>query len=313
MSSVHALSNRNSIRPTNHFGGSTKYRCVLVLGLAVLAAFPLPAKAQVTYTFTTLDDAADPTFNQLLGINDSQIIAGYFGMNVNKGYVLSPPFGQNSYRNENFPGSVQTQVTGINNSGTTVGFYIDAAGTNHGFVDHVGTFFNVDFPNTTFNQLLGLNDLGVVAGFFTDAEGNNHGYAGTAYNNMLREITIPHAVSNAATGVNNSGEIVGFYVDAAGVNHGFFLSGHLFQTLDFPGSTFTQALGVNNRGQVVGAFNDANGLMHGFVYTNGRFQQIDDPNGVGTTTINGINDLGDLVGFYLDAAGNTDGLLAVPQ
>jgi hypothetical protein len=30
--------------------------------------------------------------------------------------------------NENYPGSTQTQVTGINNFGVTVGFEVDAAG-----------------------------------------------------------------------------------------------------------------------------------------------------------------------------------------
>ena len=40
---------------------------------------------------------------------------------------------------------------------------------------------------------------------------------------------------------------------------------------------------------------------------------LDDPNAVGATTLNGINDKGDIVGFYTDAAGNTDGLLAVPD
>ncbi len=34
--------------------------------------------------------------------------------------------------------------------------------------------------------------------------------------------------------------------------------------------------------------------------------------GVNTTTINGINNAGDLVGFYVDAKGNTDGMLGVP-
>ena len=36
------------------------------------------------------------------------------------------------------------------------------------------------------------------------------------------------------------------------------------------------------------------------------------PNGVGSTVVNGINGAGDLVGFYTDAAGNTDGMLAIP-
>jgi len=40
---------------------------------------------------------------------------------------------------------------------------------------------------------------------------------------------------------------------------------------------------------------------------------IDDPNGVGSTLVNGINAAGDLVGFYTDAAGNTDGMLATPD
>lgn len=54
--------------------------------------------------------------------------------------------------------------------------------------------------------------------------------------------------------------------------------------------------------------------MHGFTWTpRGGFTTVDDPNGVGSTTINGVNDQGELVGFYTDAAGNTDGMLAMPQ
>jgi hypothetical protein len=34
---------------------------------------------------------------------------------------------------------------------------------------------------------------------------------------------------------------------------------------------------------------------------------------VNTTIINGVNNSGDLVGFYTDAAGNTDGMLALPR
>ncbi len=36
---------------------------------------------------------------------------------------------------------------------------------------------------------------------------------------------------------------------------------------------------------------------------------VDAPNAVGFTLFNGLNDKGDIVGFYTDAAGNTDGLL----
>jgi hypothetical protein len=66
----------------------------------------------------------------------------------------------------------------------------------------------------------------------------------------------------------------------------------------------------------VGVYTDSAGAMHGFTVTNvlkkAKFTNIDDPLGVGTTTVNGVNDAGDLVGFYVDSAGNTDGMLATP-
>ena len=79
------------------------------------------------YQFRTLNDARDLTFNQLLGINNEGVIAGYFGSGAkghpNKGYQLFPAYGQGNYLNENFPGSRQTQVTGLNDLGVTVGFW----------------------------------------------------------------------------------------------------------------------------------------------------------------------------------------------
>jgi hypothetical protein len=46
--------------------------------------------------------------------------------------------------------------------------------------------------------------------------------------------------------------------------------------------------------------------------TTPKWQSIDDPNGIGTTTINGLNDKNDMVGFYVDSTGNTDGMLITP-
>ena len=57
----------------------------------------------------------------------------------------------------------------------------------------------------------------------------------------------------------------------------------------------------------------ASAVMHGFTWTPQHgFTTVDDPHGIGTTVINGVNDKGQLVGFYADSAGNTDGLLATP-
>jgi PEP-CTERM motif len=78
----------------------------------------------------------------------------------------------------------------------------------------------------------------------------------------------------------------------------------------------TVLLGLNDNGFAVGDYIDAMGVMHGLLYdlNNNTFQNIDDPLGVGTTTINGINDKEQLVGFYVNGDDNTIGLVAnVPE
>jgi hypothetical protein len=57
---------------------------------------------------------------------------------------------------------------------------------------------------------------------------------------------------------------------------------------------------------------DASGNTHGFLYDAKalEYQSVNDPYGVDTTVVNGINNQGQIVGFYVDSLGNTDGLLA---
>src|SRR5258707_15713958 len=107
-----------------------KIRLLLALvGLAISFALPIfaqqtntPATAKVRFKFRDITNANDPTFNQELGINNARVIAGYFGSGAaghpNKGYTVVRPYNtQLDFTNENFPGSVQTQVIGINNRG----------------------------------------------------------------------------------------------------------------------------------------------------------------------------------------------------
>ncbi len=114
-----------------------------VIALAVLVSITMSASAQTTvYGFKILIFPGE-TFTQTLGINNTGVIAGYHGATVNKGFTLVLP---NHYTNQNFPGSAQTQVIGIDAMSDTVGFYIDAGGTTHGFLNNHGTFSTVDFP-----------------------------------------------------------------------------------------------------------------------------------------------------------------------
>ncbi len=299
--------------------------------MALLAACALaPGVRAGGITYTTLDNATDPTFNQLLSINNAGTIAGYYGIgsaaHPNVGYTLAPPYGQANYTIENFPGAVQTQVTGINNVGQTVGFWADSAGDNFGWVKTSLGFVQVVDPKsmggaTVMDQVLGVNDRNQAVGFYTDAAGNTHGFLYDIKNQTYTELTVPNASQVTATDINNSGLISGFYTDTAdGSTRGFleYANGTGFQSFAADGSTNTMFFGLNNNGQEVGTFTDANGVTHGMLF-NTATQQVtilDDPHGVGTTTINGVNDMGQAVGFYTDANGNVDGLLvtaSVPE
>jgi len=309
---------------------------------------------RVSYHIQTVNDNADPTFNQLLGINVGGVIAGYFGSGVpvgnqghpNQGYLVFPPYVQNYFANNNYPGSVQTQVTGINDLGVMAGFYStmnnanNQGNDNHGWYKVNGQYHQADFPTTNpasppVDQLLGVNDHNVAVGFFMDKNGVNHGYTYVISTGQAREVTVNGFTNITAAAINNQGDIAGFgnpvvNGTASQAVEGFLrLNGGKVYTINFPRSSATSALGVNNNDEVVGTetFPGSTGGvtghggspgMHGFTWQpHTGFKIVDDPhgmqNGVTTTTINGVNACGDLVGFYVDAAGNTDGMLANAQ
>ena len=207
-----------------------------------------------------------------------------------------PPYGQANFTNENFPLSVQTQVTGLNNMGTTVGFWSNTnkgvgLDSNFGFTDVAGTFTNVNNPNTAttppvFNQLLGVNDHNVAVAFYTDAAGVTHGYTYTiATKTFSANIDDPFAVGNTtAAAINNAGKVAGFYTNAAGNFNGFLFDPvtDMFTTLDAAGAMDTSLLGLNNNGEAVGFAVDMAGAMHGIVcsVTALTCTQFDDPAGI---------------------------------
>jgi len=270
--------------------------------------------------FRTIDDPADPTFNQLLGISDSGRLVGYFGSGAdpahpNQGYRVRAPY--THFVDENVPGSVQTQVVAVNNKGVTAGFSVDAAGANTGFVAVNGEFTAVAHPPAhrahPFDQLLGVNDHGVAVGFYNDAAGAAHGYTYDIAHASFSAVTLPVAVAAdavTATGINNDGDISGFYVTGK-TTKGFQLehTGY-FRSLSFGAQTNTQALGIDRADELVGSYLDAAGVMHGFLWSHDRLTTIDDPMGAGGSLVNGLNNRGQLVGFYVDAAGLTHGFLA---
>jgi hypothetical protein len=278
--------------------------------IAALSCMAVPSfAAGIEYNVQTVSFPGD-NFTQLLGINDSDSIVGYHGATVNKGFTLTLP---STFTETNFPGSAQTQVIGVSSAAgnnNKVGFYVDNAGTTHGFIDipglppGTGPFFNVDQPGTAFNQVLGISSVGNrIAGYSsTDPTGMTlqRAYVGTAglFGNMFTDISglLPSNQNSQATGINKAGNAVGFYLPTADTSTGFLDTGGTINSLDPFGSTFTQALGINDAGEIVGFYVDANGVQHGYTDMGGVFSSFD-PAGSASTTINGVNNRGQLIGF----------------
>jgi uncharacterized membrane protein len=295
----------------------------LIVAAAASAAGSGFSNASGLYTFNAVTNPADPSFDQLLGINNHGLIVGYYGSGAsakhpNKGFALDVPNGLSTFTNENYPGAAQTQVVAVTANGSTAGFWVNARGGNHGFVDWKGTMTTVDDPlaagKVKTNQILGLNDRGVAVGFYNDAQGNPHAFK---YNLMTRTFTTlmpPHADSAVATGINASDQITGFLTRGK-TTESFVVSSGRYTELRVPGSANTQAFGINNRDEIVGSYLDAAGKTHGFSVTTPTmhpvFSTIDDPHGIGNTILNGVNDKGQVVGFYMDAA-KSIGFFATP-
>jgi uncharacterized membrane protein len=199
----------------------------------------------------------------------------------------------------------------------------------HGFrLDDDGDFHVIDHPDAgttvapgsigTGTQVAGINNRREIVGAYADRSDVIHNFV---RNRRGRDTTIdlPGSFNEEAVDINNRGQIVGF-VDADNENstgtQGFLRSRRgRYTTIQIPGAVSTAALKVNDRGQVAGIYFDPDPAgptpspVHGFVWDDGEITTIDHPDAANGTFLFGINDRGDTVGFYDDAAGVFHGFL----
>jgi hypothetical protein len=275
------------------------------------------------YTFQTVDNQVDPTFNEILGINDGAKLTGFYGSgsasDPSVGYIVVAPYGQNNFRKESYPGAVDTELTGLNDKRTFVGFFRDSQNNILGTVLVGGIWTNYKHPNgmpkgKSVTELLGVNSADIAVGFYTDATGVKEPFTLDIATNKYQALSPPGGDNAVATSISGRGDIVG-YLQKNGHAVGFLLRQGTYTEFAYPGATDTKFLGVTVYDQIVGSYAGSSGANHGFLLTNPlkesiAWQRIDEPNAVGTTVITGINQSGDIVGYYVDSAGNTNGFFA---
>jgi probable HAF family extracellular repeat protein len=222
-----------------------------------------------------------------------------------------------AYRQIDFPGAgfPGTLVTGINDAGEIVGYYYGAHAYFHGFTLIKGVFTAMGFPDPQIQSSIdAINDCGSMVGHIV--YNGNPAYpmyqSFLATNGKFALLNYPGAVSTLAGGINNYGVISGTY-DLTDYT-GFLLSQGEFRT---PVNLPPYPTGINDLGDEVGYYCPGNptcygsGTFTGFLY-NQRTQTVFPiafPGNAIPTIATGINNSGEIVGFYYPAIGNPQGFL----
>lgn len=207
------------------------------------------------------------------------------------------------------PGSVNTQVTGINDAGTVVGAFWDTQGV-HGFSRSSSgqiTVLDVAGP-TSQTQIYAINDSGEMAGYYY-----SDGYLGFTLDRFGNLTTF--SLEGAAPSPNNInilGLIAGTYVAGFdGIGFTRDASGDITTFVPFDALAVGSAY-IDTVGRIAGNYTDAEIITHGYLRDQfGNFTSFDAP-GAGTdvgrgTSVTGLTAQGEITsGYYTDnnAAGH---------
>jgi hypothetical protein len=289
------------------------------------------------YTFTNFDFApltGTATGSNVNGISNTGQVAGATvdvnGMPTGVNFTGDPLTGTLTQLNT---GAGQTTL-GIKSAGVVGG-----NNTNAFFLLNGGSPLNLTTPTGAINAF-GINDNGNIVGQF-NSNGATPGFILNSISSTnFTTINAPSGPNTVnAQGINNNGLVVGFYLGTDSQVHGFTanlpatpgttitgtpVADPKIPTIPGePGATFvfSQILGVNDKELAVGYFGDSTTSQHGYFYDTktGKYTFLDDPaaafngNGVEVTQITGINNSGEISGFYTDANGTFHSFVAVPS
>jgi probable HAF family extracellular repeat protein len=223
--------------------------------------------------------------------------------------VLLSPFARADYAftTVDVPGATFTSLTGINDSGQMIGFYV-AAGIRYDFLLSDGTYTTLYGPNGTGAFANGINNAGQIVGYYFGADGLVHGFLRDS-DGTYTTLDFPgfDSLDTEAYGINDSGQIVGQYYGGGRI-HGFLRDSYgRYTRFDAQGAFYTMLTGINHAGVLLGNTIDDDG-GNGAFYFDSSFEPIIPVPGSATYAF-GINDVGDIVGFYGQPDGSSHGYL----
>jgi hypothetical protein len=177
-------------------------------------------------------------------------------------------------------------------------------------------FTTIDIPGSPWVDAYGINDQGLVSGAFADAAWHYHGFLWQT--GKVTTIDAPGWVNTVLCVNNNQGVVAGSY-DNSMVSHAclYNVPARTWAALpDIPGKPVNWANGINNRGVAVGAALEgtasgsvSNGVA--WIWDGSAYSLFTVPGASGAwgTLAFGINDQGQISGYYQDSQGVYHGFL----
>jgi len=276
-------------------------KAILSLAVLLLASAPL-ALAQGTYTQI---DYPGGSMTRALGIDNAGDIVGFYFAGTYHGFLLSGgTYTTIDYRGES------TYLNGINDVGQIVGY-----GYSLAFVYNLQTqiFTEVAYPGThNGTDPTSINHAGTIAGSYAyHAGGAYFGFqlAGSTYS----KIVPPGSTNAIVSGISGSGKFVGSALNmSTGSYFNFSYAQGKYQNLRIPNTHFAAVNGISPSGSaLVGQYMLSLGVAVGFVYENKTLQTLQFPGAIDTYAY-GVNDAGEVVGWFIDSSYNTHGFTWTP-
>lgn len=170
-------------------------------------------------------------------------------------------------------GSTETDVFGINDSEVITGSWYDSSNAEHGYVGSIfgSNYTTFDDPTAPGTEPRGINNGGYITGFDNSKKGN-----------PSKDIPFERTPDGTITNVTKDGQTLNYLIQGINNNNNVFAGGYI-----------------------------ANSVYIGYTGANAQYTKNFTLKGITNTGYagRGINDKGDIVGWYYDANGAQNGFL----
>lgn len=225
-------------------------------------------------------------------INKSRVVVGsYYSGDGYVGYLRTPDGKITDLTCE--------EPLSINDKGAIAGIC-----NGSGFIeDPHGTITIFDPPNSIGTFASAINNNGEIAGVFSDSVKHiDRGFFRDSAGTITVFDPTPGARTGNAVALNDAGTSAGdYFPKGSNIARGFLRTKDgTITTYDTPSTTYDLYPGINFEDSVVGAYYDTNGTYGYLRASDGAIKTFIAPGSDEDTEATGINDKGEIVGFYAD-------------